>query len=69
MFKVGDTVKIINSQTGLEEMFELIGETSQIKRKVNIYYELVDNGYLWKEEWLKLVDDIKIEENDLMSLF
>jgi hypothetical protein len=50
-------------------MAKLIGQTSQIKRKRSIYYELVDNGYLWKEEWLEFVEDVKIEENDLMSLF
>jgi hypothetical protein len=71
MFEEGDTVRIIDSQPGLKDMAKLIGHTSQIKRKFSIFYELVDYGYVWKAEWLELVDDndIKIEENDLISLF
>ena len=69
MFEKGDTVKIIDSQYGLSDMSKLIGRISQIKRKVGNYYELEDYGYAWKTEWLELVDDIEIEENDLISLF
>lgn len=69
MFEKGDTVRIINSQLGLRDMFKLIGQTSQIKRKIGDYYELEDYGYVWKPEWLEVVDDIEIEENDLISLF
>lgn len=69
MFEKGDTVKITGSQPGLSDMFKLIGQISQIKRKVGDYYELEDCGYVWKAEWLELVDDIEIEENDLISLF
>lgn len=69
--QIGDRVRIIGAQTNIPRMIDMIGSVTEITKGINDYWQLaIDETWVWGNDWLELVDDIKqIEEQEITSMF
>ena len=71
IMQIGDRVRIIGAQTNIQRMIDMIGSVTEITKGINDYWQLaIDETWVWGNDWLELVDDIKqIEEQEITSMF
>lgn len=69
MYKIGDKVFVIDAQRGIDQMQKMIGKVCTIKSGIDGSWELNElPAFLWCNEWFSPATDIKVEEDDILSV-
>ena len=72
----GDKVRIVKCGHNVKQMQNKVGTETQIKKlfcwtSTTEWYELENNDYIWRLDWLKLIEETKINisQNDVEEMF